>query len=529
MNAAPRRIWRPLRSFLILTCVAGAVLAADNTWLSDLRFEFNAADWWSEISPAAMPSADIAIANTPANRNAPELSMGRLFNGLLFAKPTGGWRLDPANTEFASPPTTQQSSAYSTATSWRFGPLRSESPGDCFVTELVSMAPAAVTSTGTWHLNASGTWSSPDNWNGGVVADGAGNTAHFDALNITTNVTVTLDSSRTIGSLYIGDTDGTHSYNIAPQSGSTLTFDDNSTDFQVHSILQQTATSAGDTISANILAKQDLDINNLSATHGFTIAGNIAATGTTGFPILWFNNHDTSTGAAAGNITVSGNISNGTATQLSLVVVTGGIVTLIGTNTYTGFSEVDGGTLLVNGNNSAATGSVYVYPSGTLGGTGTIGGAVNAFGGTVTGATTTTVGTLTLLGDARFTSGEGGGGTYLANLSGALSDLLAITGTLTLGADATLDIVGAADGTTTYILATFNSHTDIFGTVMGVPSGYSLVYNPTDLELVPTAIPEPATWIGGALALGAIVFAWRSRKAALTDARPPPGFQMLRS
>jgi hypothetical protein len=36
--------------------------------------------------------------------------------------------------------------------------------------------------------------------------------------------------------------------------------------------------------------------------------------------------------------------------------------------------------------------------------------------------------------------------------------------------------------------------------------GYTLIYNPDDIELVPTAIPEPATWIGGALALGAIAF-----------------------
>jgi hypothetical protein len=39
---------------------------------------------------------------------------------------------------------------------------------------------------------------------------------------------------------------------------------------------------------------------------------------------------------------------------------------------------------------------------------------------------------------------------------------------------------------------------------MDIPLGYTLVYNPTDIELVP--IPEPATWIGGALALGAMAF-----------------------
>jgi fibronectin-binding autotransporter adhesin len=202
---------------------------------------------------------------------------------------------------------------------------------------------------------------------------------------------------------------------------------------------------------------------------------------------------------------VSGNISNGsTGANLGVVIVTGGTVTFTGANTYTGSTDVEGGTLLVNGNNSGATGGVFVDNAGTLGGHGTIGGSVFTFGGTITGDTATTVGTLTLLNNVNLFTGEGAGGTYLANLSGSLSDLLAITGNLGLGTGTTLDIVGSADNTTTYILATFAAHSGTFDTVTGIPLGYTLVYNPTDLELVPTAIPEPATWIGGALALGAI-------------------------
>jgi fibronectin-binding autotransporter adhesin len=192
--------------------------------------------------------------------------------------------------------------------------------------------------------------------------------------------------------------------------------------------------------------------------------------------------------------------------------VSGGLVTLTGTNTYNGGTYVTGGTLLVNGNNSGATGIVQLYGSGSLlGGTGTIGSTVYMYGQTITGATDTTVGTLTLNQNLLMATGEGAGGTYLANLSGSTSDLLKITGFLTLGFGTTLDIDGSADGITTYILATFASHTGTFQTVMDIPSGYTLVYNPTDIELVPTAIPEPATWIGGALALGAIGFMQRRR------------------
>ena len=191
-----------------------------------------------------------------------------------------------------------------------------------------------------------------------------------------------------------------------------------------------------------------------------------------------------------------------------------GTVIFSGTNSYTGSTSVDGGTLLINGNNSAATATIFVGSGGTLGGTGTVGANVITLNGTITGATATTTGQLTLQGNLELNSGEGGG-TYLANLSGSLSDLLAITGSLILGADTTLNIVGSADGVTTYTLATFASRSDVFQTVMGIPGGYSLVYNAADIELVP--IPEPSTWIGGALALGAIAILLRRRRRMFAD------------
>jgi fibronectin-binding autotransporter adhesin len=72
-----------------------------------------------------------------------------------------------------------------------------------------------------------------------------------------------------------------------------------------------------------------------------------------------------------------------------------GTLVLSGTNSYTGATNVNQGTLLVNGNQSAATGAVTVASTATLGGTGTIGGAVTVQnGGTVQPGTSP--GTLTL-------------------------------------------------------------------------------------------------------------------------------------
>jgi hypothetical protein len=364
-------------------------------------------------------------------------------------------------------------------------------------TELSAPVPSAPTASGVWTANASGNWGNASNWQGGVIADGAGNDANFDALNITTDVTVTLDTSRTIGELYIGDTDGTNRYSISSDGTTSLTFD-TGVEF-VNAVLQQSSTSAGDTIAAPIFLNSDLDVNNLSSANPFQITGNIS-TGPTGFRFLSF----------AGNVNVSGNISSGGASLN--VAVNSGVTTFTGTNTYNGSTSVQGGTLLVNGNNSGATGTTFVSGTGSvLGGTGTIGsGNVQTFDGTITGATITTVGTLTFLGNVDLSTGEGNG-TYLANLSGSMSDLLAITGILSLGEGSILDIEGVGDGITTYTLATFASREDVFATVMDVPANYMLVYHDMDIQLVPIPIPEPATWIGGGLILAALAFSQRRR------------------
>lgn len=520
--AARRGIWRPLRCFVILVSVAGAILAADNSWMNSLPFdEFQFDDWFASMTRAESREAKSALPDESAKVPELQTSISRWTDRSIFRQPASGWTLDAARsatmplskTDFASAWLTQRSDGF-VAPSSRFDYSLPGFFASGSITRMDSTAPAAPAATtgttGYWSSNASGTWSTPANWVGANVASGAGATAHFDALDLTNNVTVTLNTSRTIGNVHVGDTNGTHSYTFIPSVGSVLTFDNGTTDTSFSSLLQQTATSAGDTVAVPIQMKNYLDINNLSTTQPFTISGDIAPASGKSVNVQ-FNHVDTSV-TPAGNINVTGNLTN--PSSVLGVVVNGGTVTFTGTNTYSGGTEVNGGTLLINGDNSGATGAVTVFFSGSvLGGTGIMGGTVSTYGGTITGGTTTTVGALTLTGNVNINTGEGGG-TYLANLSGNTSDLLAIAQKLTLGLDTTLSIVGTADGVTTYILATFSSHDNVFGTVTGIPSGYSLVYNPTDIELVPTAIPEPATWIGGALALGALALTQKRRLRA---------------
>jgi len=88
------------------------------------------------------------------------------------------------------------------------------------------------------------------------------------------------------------------------------------------------------------------------------------------------------TSSAAADLTVSAALLNSSHTSGTINLVKAGLGTmrLTGVNTYTGTTAVNAGTLLVDGNNSAATGAVTVASGATLGGSGTLGGAVTVDG-----------------------------------------------------------------------------------------------------------------------------------------------------
>jgi autotransporter-associated beta strand protein len=118
------------------------------------------------------------------------------------------------------------------------------------------------------------------------------------------------------------------------------------------------------------------------------LSGTGTVDGISGTPTLTVGDND-ATGAAN---TFSGVIKN-TAGTLALTKTGNGTLTLSGNNTYTGATLISGGTLLVNGNQSTATGSVTV--NATLGGTGILGGATTVNGNLAPGAS---VGQLTFTG-----------------------------------------------------------------------------------------------------------------------------------
>ena len=150
---------------------------------------------------------------------------------------------------------------------------------------------------------------------------------------------------------------------------------------------------------------------------------------------------------------------------------------LNGNNTYTAATTINGGTLLINGLQSAAVGSITVNNGATLGGGGTHGGLIDAVAGS-TIAPGTSIGTLTGLGAVTVA------GTLKVELNATNSDRLTAGGVLNISA-ATLDIDELAPAAApVYIIASYDTLTGTFATTQDIPSGYNLDYNYNGLKQI---------------------------------------------
>lgn len=157
-------------------------------------------------------------------------------------------------------------------------------------------------------------------------------------------------------------------------------------------------------------AAADLDLNGNNNTIG-SLAGGGATGGnvTLGAGTLTTGNDNTST-SYAGNISGNG----------GLTKTGSGVFTLNAAQGYLGATQVNAGSLIVN--NTLASSGVTVGNTGSLGGIGTISNAVTVNnGGTLSAATATTAGTLTL-GSLTLDSGSN-----LAYEFGGTNDLIAVT------------------------------------------------------------------------------------------------------
>lgn len=179
----------------------------------------------------------------------------------------------------------------------------------------------------------------------------------------------------------------------------------------------------------------------------------------------------------------------------------------VATNVYTGATQVSGGTLLINGNQSSATGAVTVSGSGTiLGGSGTIGGAITVnSAAAILGGNGTTGTTLTAANNLTLTSG------LIVELalgpSHTHSTLARTGGTWSFQTNQQFTFINLGATTRTYqdIITGLAANPGTGSWTINNP-GFtgSFFYAGANIDLTLTAVPEPSTWIGGALAVGVV-------------------------
>jgi autotransporter-associated beta strand protein len=167
-----------------------------------------------------------------------------------------------------------------------------------------------------WSSTLSGSWSRPGNWTGGVP-DAIGAGAAFSG-SATASLTVTLDAPQTVGTLQFGN------------SGSTST----------------SYTLGGSTLTLNNSGGSASTLTVLNGTHAISAPEEIAG----GSLVV--------SESGSGILTISGNVSDdGNGRSLTLTGDGTGRLVLSGTNTYSGGTNVEAGTLTVDDSGALLDGS----------------------------------------------------------------------------------------------------------------------------------------------------------------------------
>ncbi|SEN21035.1 fibronectin-binding autotransporter adhesin [Luteibacter sp. UNCMF331Sha3.1] len=297
---------------------------------------------------------------------------------------------------------------------------------------------------GTWQ-NTSGN----DNW---TLVDGSANAPYRDAsfaIFAANGGTVTVDDS--LGAVTTGGMQfATDGYRVEG--------DDIAVGASPAVIRVGDGTTAGTAMTATIasvltgtggIAKSDLGTLVLAADNTYT--GGTSVTG----GVLQLGEGGTS-GSILGDVVNNGTLAFDRSDTLTFAGAIGGAgglsqrgtgtTVLTANNGYTGATTVESGTLIVNGDQSAATGTTSVLNGATLGGTGTIGGNVTVGDGATlspgqSAGTLTINGSLALGASAVLDYELGQAGTP----GGALNDLTVVHGDLTL--DGTLNVTATPGGT----------------------------------------------------------------------------------
>lgn len=254
--------------------------------------------------------------------------------------------------------------------------------------------PLFAQTNGTWtNATSNSAWSTTTNWFGGLVADGVDAVADFSTLDIAANRTVNLGAGRSIGTLIFGDaTTASNNWALANGTGGpwTLTLATSSGAPMIQ-VVNQTATITallGGTQGFTKSGAGALTLNNASNTlsGGISLAAGTLnfTSGSLGTNLVTFTANAT-LGWSAGNtqdisaqvkvedgvtavlatgangVIFGSAIQTGTTGNASITKTGAGTLTFTAVQSYTGTTRINGGRIVLSGNDRlAATSSLIL-------------------------------------------------------------------------------------------------------------------------------------------------------------------------
>ncbi|MCB1129643.1 MAG: autotransporter-associated beta strand repeat-containing protein [Verrucomicrobiae bacterium] len=280
------------------------------------------------------------------------------------------------------------------------------------MSHLIFFATPAWSGDGAWGATGFGLWSTPENWVGGIIADGIDHTANFNMSSAQPDLVVSLDGPRTIGHLFFEESwrsDGNRTIDGNGKTANVLTIEATSSPPSID--LGRMGPEGVLEIRATVSGASGLHINNAGWAGTVLLGGaNTFSGGTTVHAGTLRIDSDAALGAAAGGISFS---DSGSALQagadnirvaatrtihigrdsddnpLSLAIDSAGhslavegpivgpgtlhktgagVLELLGTNTYAGDTFIDKGVLAIRGDDALGNpaGAIQVDISGTL-------------------------------------------------------------------------------------------------------------------------------------------------------------------
>lgn len=359
------------------------------------------------------------------------------------------------------------------------------SAGDAIINNQGRVVVQGTASAGTATINTTNggdLWFAGNGLAGSAVLNATDSTIRFDTGGGAGNATITLNGTSSLRFLGSGTSLGAAS--ITANSGSLVEITGyvfsgaSRLDIKSGATLEMQNSSNPTLSFDSLVANGTVNIGSVNLTAGSLSGSGTIDTASAGGPTITVGGGNASS-SFAGTITGStvGLVKNGT-----------GTFTFGGTMATSGLTQVNAGTLQVDGT-IGGTGGVSVASGGTLAGAGAVSGLTVNSGGFVAPGSGG-IGTLTVAGNATLNAGS----TTVIEVSAASADRLAISGTASLAGGLRLVTIGTgfSFGAAYTILSAAGGLTGTFNPVNVVGSfgpgiGTSLSYTGTDAILSLTA------------------------------------------